>query len=239
MSTQRCHTEAGPLSGSRQDTVRSARQEPGPPMSDIPSDNDWEAGAMHCNAALAPPPPSTGLFPALPAIHHGRPPRMACHPWQLGQGVQVGAVTASAWYWRCPVCRAWSGPYPHALAGKEDGMDHRHRAHDIPALWRAEARTAARRVCKQITAARLDEITTRLATAYNLMPPVIHAAIRRTADAIDGHHSTCQDAIYYTGIDLGTASDGDYFKVPHPKVQALIEAISTELGHPNWLRDAS
>lgn len=211
-------------------------------MHDIPSDDScsddgWEAEAMHCNAALAPPPGGAALFPDLPAIQHGRPPKMTYNPWRLDQGIQVGAVTVGAWYWRCPACRAWSGPYQHGLAGKQDGMDHRHRAHDAPAAGRAEARTAARRARKDITAARLDEITTRLTTAHNLTPPVIHAAISRTADAITGHHATRQDALFYTGIDLGTASNGDYHKAPHPKVHALIDAIATELGHPGWLTD--
>jgi hypothetical protein len=88
-----------------------------------------------------------------------------------------------------------------------------------------------------MTAARLDEITARLAADCGLTADVVHNAVSRTAEAIGGLHSTHQDALFYTGKDLGTARDGDYLKEPHPRVLTLVSVIAAELGHPGWLAE--
>jgi hypothetical protein len=117
------------MTGSRQ-AVSEPRSAAGGACTPGHDDDDgWEAEAMRSDTSLAMPYDSTGLLAALPAIQRGRAPRMAYHPWRATQGVEVGAIAISHWYWRCPVCRAWSGPYRDVLFCKQDGMDHRHRAY--------------------------------------------------------------------------------------------------------------
>jgi hypothetical protein len=88
-----------------------------------------------------------------------------------------------------------------------------------------------------MTASRLDEITARLAAEHGLTTAVVHNAIGRTAEAINGLYSTPDQALFYTGKDLGTAQDGDYLEEPHPRVLALVGAIAAELGHLHWLTE--
>jgi len=199
-------------------------------------DGGWEAEAMNSGE-----PPAGDDFPLVPdaALAHqrGRAPAMRYHPWSADQGVELGAVTAAEWYWRCPVCRVWAGPCGRQAA-KRTGMGHRHDAHDRPAALRTEACQAARRVCGEMTAARLDDMTTRLTAAHGLTAGIVHSAICRTATAIDGLRSSCDDALFYTGKDIGTARDGDYLRPPHPRVRALVSAIAAELGHPGWLDES-
>lgn len=201
-------------------------------------DSGWESEAMSTGAAGSAGGDDLTLAPdAALADQRGRAPKMAYCPWFASQRVELGAVTAGEWYWRCPVCHVWAGPCGDRGVGKQVAMDHRHDAHDRPAAARTEARVAARRVCKDMTAARLDEMTARLADAHGLTAGVVHAAICRTATAIDGLRSTWDDVLFYTGKDLGTARDGDYLKAPHPRVSALVSAIAADLGHPGWLED--
>ena len=96
---------------------------------------------------------------------------------------------------------------------------------------------AARRVCREMTVARLDETAARLAAAHGLTVAVVLDAVHLTAEAIYGIHSSVEDALFYTGKILGTARDGDYLKDPHPRVSALVSAIAAELGRPGWLED--
>jgi hypothetical protein len=203
-------------------------------------DDDWEAEAMHYDQSQAGPAVSDGLLlvpDAALRLQRGRAPAMAFRPWFTGQGVGLGAVTEREWYWRCPLCRAWAGPCADRRPARQAALDHRHDAHDRPAALRTEARKAARRVCKDMTAARLDEITARLTAEHGLTSADVHNAISRVAEAIGGLHSTHDQALFYTGKDLGTARDGDYLNEPHPRVLALAGAIAAELGHPGWLTE--
>jgi len=202
------------------------------------TDDDWEAGAMHCDGTSGETAYRDGLVLIPDAAlrpRHGRAPKTPFRPWSAGQGIELGAVTAHEWYWRCPVCRAWAGPCRDRGTARAAGTGHRYDEHDRPAARRAEARKAARRVCREMTAARLDEVTARLAAEHGLTAPVVHNAISRTAEAIRGLYFTQDEALFYTGRDLGTAQDGDYLEEPHPKVLALAGAIAAELGHPHWL----
>lgn len=199
-------------------------------------DDDWELEAM--NSGREPDGPGgLRLIPDAALEHRrGRPPRMAYRQWTASQGLQLGATAVNDWYWRCPVCHVWAGP-AGILAAQRAGMDHRHDAHDGPATLRTEARKAARRVCKDMTAARLDDITSRLAAAHRLPAGTVHMAIRRTAIAIEGLRSSCDEVLFYTGKDLGTARNGDYGAAPHSRVRALVSAIAVELGHRGWLEN--
>ncbi len=202
-------------------------------------DSSWEDEAMHADGAAAGP-VSTGSRPAVPDVpvpQRGRAPKMAYSPWFRAQGVELGAVTVGDWYWRCPVCRVWGGPERDDHAARGIGMEHRHVEHDRPAERRAEARKAARRVCPAMTAVRLDETVARLAAAHDLTPALVQSAFCRTAGAIHGLYGTYQDALFDTGISLGTARNGDYGLAPHPRTEALISAIAAELGRPGWLEE--
>jgi hypothetical protein len=176
-------------------------------------EDDWEAEALHCGGSRAWPAVSDGLLLVPDAAlrpRRGRAPGMAFRPWSTDQGGEPGAVTAREWYWRCPACRAWAGPCRDRRPARQAALGHRHEVHDRPAALRAEARKAARRVCKDMAAARLDEITARLAADCGLTAAVVHNAISRTAEAISGLHTSYLDALFYTGKALGTAQDGDY-----------------------------
>ena len=203
-------------------------------------DSNWEDEAMNTGAEAGGPAGGDGLLlvpDAALAHQRGRAPKMAYWPWFTSQGTEVGATAADQWYWRCPVCRVWAGPCPDRQVVNRTGADHRYDAHDRPAARRAEARVAARRVCREMTAARLDETAARLAAAHGLTVPVVIDAVHLTAEAIHGIYSSCEDALFYTGKILGTARDGDYLKDPHPLVSALVSALASELGRPGWLED--
>ena len=202
-------------------------------------DSRWEHGAMRdpggpvlidnaglpCDAAPVPVP------------QHGRAPQMAWWPWYVDQGVNIGAVTEDEWYWRCPVCRVWAGPFGDRAAAKTPGMHHRSCEHDHPAAVRTEARKAARRVCRTMTAARFDELAATLADDHDLPLGTVHSAIDLTAEGVRGYYSTDDDVVFYTGKLLGTARDGDYLTAPHPRVRSLVGAICAALGYPGWLED--
>lgn len=203
-------------------------------------DSGWEDEAMNTGEATGGPGDGDGLLlvPDAALVHQrGRVPKMAYYPWFATQGTEVGAAADDEWYWRCPVCRVWAGPCSDRQVVSRTGADHRHDAHDRPAARRSEARVAARRVCREMTAARLDELAARLAGAHGLTVPVVIEAIHLAADAIHGMYSSCEDALFYTGKALGTARNGDYLKDPDPRVSALVSAIAAELGHPGWLED--
>jgi hypothetical protein len=203
-------------------------------------DSDWEADAMHSGGHPSRPDDGSALLEspaAAPVPQRGRTPAMTYSPWVSTKGVQVGAVTAEEWYWRCPVCRSWAGPYGDPRPARRIAMDHRYDEHDRQAAHRTEARKAAHRACKQMTAARFDETVARLAAGHGLTPTVVQSAIRRTAAAIDGLHTCHEEVLYCTGKDLGTAGPGDYLKAPHPRVRALLNAITAELGRPAWLEE--
>ena len=205
----------------------------------VGGDGDWESEAMRSSDGQPPPGEADSAlphYPVVPVQREGKPPRMAYFPWQSGGGVEMGAVSDAEWYWRCPVCRAWGGSFRASAVARQTGVRHRADEHDRPAARRAEARTAARRVCKDMTAARLDETVARLAAAHALEPSVVLSAVHRTADAI-GWRSSLQDALFYTGRSLGTAGDGGYLDAPHPRVAGLVSAIAAELGHPGWLEE--
>ncbi len=203
-------------------------------------DSGWEAEAMHCDGSQAGAGEGASLLPVphgVPVPQRGRAPKMTYARWWTTQGVEVGAVAVDGWYWRCPVCRVWAGPYRDVRAAKRVGMDHRYDEHDRPAAHRTEAHRAARHVCRTMTAAKFDETVARPAAQHGLTPAVVQSAVHRTATAIDGMYANYQDALFYTGKDLGTARDGDYLKAPHPRVQALVNAIAAELGRPGWLEE--
>jgi hypothetical protein len=207
------------------------------------ADTGWEAEAGQGGPGGDPlsPADATGLLapvPNVPVPQHGRAPAMTYCQWTASRGVETGATAGDKWYWRCPVCRSWAGPYSYGQAATQTAMDHRYHEHDLPASSRTETRKAARRVCRAMTAARFDETVARLAAAYDLLPATVHSAIHRTADAIHGTYGTYQDALFYTGKSLGTARSGDYGLAPHPRVVTLITAITAELGHPGWLEES-
>lgn len=74
---------------------------------------------------------------AEPVVQYSRRPRMTYKAWWRSQTVDLGATAVDEWYWSCPKCKAWAGPYP-TLANskgeaKQPGMDHVYHAHDLPA----------------------------------------------------------------------------------------------------------
>jgi hypothetical protein len=213
-------------------------------LANAAADADSETGAVR-----AAPMPAGGGYdiiglptediaaaPARPLPQQGRAPKMTYDRWHRSQGIDLGAATRDEWYWRCPVCRTWAGPYPHGGAAKEPALNHKWDEHDRDAARRTEARLAARRVCPALTSARLDEMTGQLAAATGLSPARIQEAIIHTATAIHGMHSTYHDAAFYTGKTLGPDYCTTYLLPPHPKVRALINAIEDELGHHGWLK---
>lgn len=82
--------------------------------------------AAHWSPAIADEPELT--------LGRGRSPRMTHLGWHRSQTTELGA-NDRGWYRRCTTrgCRIWAGPYRDVLEAKQDGMDHQHHAHDIPA----------------------------------------------------------------------------------------------------------
>ena len=148
---------------------------------------DWEDEAMRAGGGLpAPDEAGSALLhhPVVPVQREGKPPKMTYFPWQTVGRVEVGAVSDGEWYSRCPVCRAWGGSCRASAVARQTGQRHRADEHDASPPAEYEARIAARRVCKDMTAARLDETVARLAAAHALEPSVVLSAVHRTADAI-------------------------------------------------------
>lgn len=90
--------------------------------------------------------------PTEPVVQYSRRPRMTYMAWWRSQTVDLGATAVDEWYWSCPKCKAWAGPYPTSANGKDEakkpGMDHVFRVHDLPAARAAEDRRTARKAAR-------------------------------------------------------------------------------------------
>lgn len=187
-------------------------------------DDDWEARG---DAATWDPRRDVGDEPV---IQFGPAPKMVHSPWFESQGVKLGQAEAGEHYWRCPVrkCDAWAGPYTDVMVGKKAGMDHRYRAHDLPAARRTEALKSARRLGgKEMVAVKFDPIVERVAQAHAVPNETVHLIVYRIDSVIAGrsHADWMVDAIVQDGLMRNPDT-----------ARALVLDIAEELGHADRLR---
>jgi hypothetical protein len=88
--------------------------------------------------------------PEEPAVQTGPRPRATYLGWWKSQTVMMGATAVDAHYWQCPKtgCKVWAGPYTDVMHGKQIGMDHVYREHDLPAARATERRRAERKAAR-------------------------------------------------------------------------------------------
>lgn len=164
---------------------------------------------------------ATPAHDTTPTIQAGPAPTMTYTTWRSSQNVDLGQTATDAHYWRCPVCRAWAGPYSDVMTCKRAGMDHRLVAHDMPAAWRTEARKAARKVAgPAMTAATFDAMSKRTATTHATPVSTVHHLVSRIASVVAG---------YSHADDLIAAAIRDGL-VPASTARPLILDLAAELG---------
>lgn len=167
---------------------------------------------------------------AAPTLQTGPAPDMTEWEWQESHGVQLGSTARDAWYWRCPLCTTWAGPYADAGEAKRTGMDHRHYTHDLPKARRTEARKAARAlVGNGFTAAVFAQLITDVALTHSLHEPDVISIVHTVAAAIRCHTLPA---------DLLDQLRDKHFSHGTDRVATVAGDVASRLGRPSWLTSA-